>query len=402
MMRIYRRKGSKKWQIDYSDQHGRRVRETAYTDKAASEKLLRDRVRAVERCLAGLPPEDDRTGQSVAVKEMAQAFLDFQKADGVSPKWIQTCRFRLMKLVRESDWRVMEDITTASAEAAIRCVGQSPSTLRQYQQLLKTWLGWCTKAGHLAQNPVENLPLISKGIRETRRALTEAELSCLLHHAPASRSLKYRFLVFTGLRRTEAKLATWDWLDLEAEQPFLTIPAIASKSKKADTIPLHESLIGPLRTLKADNKAQQRDRIFDSIPEVETYRRDCVSAGVDAVDASGRPLTLHGLRTTFATMLCRSGVPAAVARVLLRHSDVRLTLEIYTDLVPKDAAEGIAKLHVVPPGVPNLVPNDAQTGTSSRPRGSMPLKRSQGHADTCASEHDPAPVPRVGLEPTTR
>ena len=30
----------------------------------------------------------------------------------------------------------------------------------------------------------------------------------------------------------------------------------------------------------------------------------------------------------------------------------------------------------------------------------MPLKRSQGHADTCASEHDPAPVPRVGLEPT--
>ena len=93
-------------------------------------------------------------------------------------------------------------------------------------------------------------------------------------------------------------------------------------------------------------------------------------------------------------------LPAAVARVLLRHSDVRLTLEIYTDLVPKDAAEGIAKLRVVPPGVPNLVPNDAQTGTSSRPRGSMPLKRSQGHADTCASEHDPAPVPRVGLEPT--
>ena len=28
------------------------------------------------------------------------------------------------------------------------------------------------------------------------------------------------------------------------------------------------------------------------------------------------------------------------------------------------------------------------------------LKRSQGHADTCVSEHDPAPVPRVRLEPT--
>ena len=54
---------------------------------------------------------------------------------------------------------------------------------------------------------------------------------------------------------------------------------------------------------------------------------------------------------------------------------------------------------VVPLGVPNLVPNDAQIGTSSRLCGSMPLKRSQGHADTCASEHDPAPVPRVGLEP---
>ena len=28
------------------------------------------------------------------------------------------------------------------------------------------------------------------------------------------------------------------------------------------------------------------------------------------------------------------------------------------------------------------------------------LKRSQGHADTCASEHDPASVPRVEFEPT--
>ena len=52
---------------------------------------------------------------------------------------------------------------------------------------------------------------------------------------------------------------------------------------------------------------------------------------------------------------------------------------------------------VVPLGVPSLVPNDTQTGTASRPRGSMPLKRSQGHADTCASEHDPAPVPITGV-----
>lgn len=45
----------------------------------------------------------------------------------------------------------------------------------------------------------------------------------------------------------------------------------------------------------------------------------------------GRKLKLHSYRNTFATILTSSNVMPNIAKELMRHSDIRLTLELYAD-----------------------------------------------------------------------
>jgi len=50
------------------------------------------------------------------------------------------------------------------------------------------------------------------------------------------------------------------------------------------------------------------------------------------------------MRHTFATLLARNGVLPATAQKLMRHSDIRLTMNTYTHLDLADTAGAVAAL----------------------------------------------------------
>lgn len=52
---------------------------------------------------------------------------------------------------------------------------------------------------------------------------------------------------------------------------------------------------------------------------------------IETCDDRGRVLDLHALRHTYGTLLAAAGVPLQVAQRAMRHSDVRLTTNVYTD-----------------------------------------------------------------------
>lgn len=56
-------------------------------------------------------------------------------------------------------------------------------------------------------------------------------------------------------------------------------------------------------------------------------------------------LTSHMFRHTYATMLYDAGVDIKTAQYLLGHSDIKVTLEIYTHLSRQKKGDGIAKLN---------------------------------------------------------
>ncbi len=61
------------------------------------------------------------------------------------------------------------------------------------------------------------------------------------------------------------------------------------------------------------------------------FNGDLKAAEIPKRDGRGRTLDVRALRTTFGTLLGRGGVPLRTAQAAMRHSDPKLTANVYTD-----------------------------------------------------------------------
>jgi integrase len=159
------------------------------------------------------------------------------------------------------------------------------------------------------------------------------------------RSLMYKTMVLTGLRRGElADLRVCD-LELTAPLPRIDLPADVAKNRKAARLLLREDLAADLADwLKATGKAGI-DAVFRVPAElVKILKRDLKLAGIAYRDEQGRTLDVHALRHTTATFLSRAKVPPAVTQRIMRHSDIKLTLQVYTDVQQLDEAAALVAL----------------------------------------------------------
>ena len=79
------------------------------------------------------------------------------------------------------------------------------------------------------------------------------------------------------------------------------------------------------------------------------------AAGLPYRDADGRVADFHALRHSYITLLERSGVSPKLAQELARHSDIRLTMNVYTHVRLHDLAGAVD-------GLPALLPSAAADG----------------------------------------
>ena len=66
-------------------------------------------------------------------------------------------------------------------------------------------------------------------------------------------------------------------------------------------------------------------------PEEPIFDQDRKLAGISKRDERGRTLDVHALRTTFGTLLGKGGVPLRTTQAAMRHTDPKLTANVYTD-----------------------------------------------------------------------
>ena len=143
--------------------------------------------------------------------------------------------------------------------------------------------------------------------------------------------------------------------------PFLTLDAADEKNREGNDIPLRDDLAADLRDWLADKLRRFQEealttgapiparlppdtRLFN-VPSqlVKILDRDLIAAGIarrvkvdgkwiiDKRDDRGRSLDVHALRTTFGTLLSKGGVAPRTAQAAMRHSDIKLTMGVYTD-----------------------------------------------------------------------
>ncbi|WP_457628050.1 tyrosine-type recombinase/integrase [Persephonella sp.] len=142
--------------------------------------------------------------------------------------------------------------------------------------------------------------------------------------------LLFKFLIYTGARRSEAVYITWDDIDLNNNIIYFK----KTKTYLSRAVPIHPELRTELEKLYPSV-----GRLFSFTHHWATKRLKHYfkKAGVD--------IRVHDLRHTFASQLVMSGVDLKTVQELLGHTDYKTT-EIYAHLAPHHLQEAIKKLRL--------------------------------------------------------
>lgn len=163
------------------------------------------------------------------------------------------------------------------------------------------------------------------------------------------RALLYKTLVLTGLRKAELASPTVGRLFLDGPLTCIALNAADEKNREGNEIVLRDDLAEDLRTWLAGKLAAlqaEARTVGEPIPArlpgdtplftvpaglLRNLNRDLKLAGIAKQDQRGRTLDVHALRTTFGTLLSKGGMAPRTAQAAMRHSDIRLTMGVYTD-----------------------------------------------------------------------
>ncbi len=227
------------------------------------------------------------------------------------------------------------------------------------------------------------------------------------------------------MRRRELGDLQWRDVHLDAPRTHLRLRAEATKSKRADELPLPSHLVRELRAVRPPFCTPTAP-VFTTVPKFDTWKADLKRAGVTYRDeATNEIVGFHSLRVTFISELERAGVSPRTIMELARHTDYRLTAGTYTDRRVLDTFGAAAKLPDYVDNSGNSRETARRTGTDDVPvssdrsmdqiRHQMECATGQSGSSTGASLRSAhggiqgktpqnaglGGTPRVGLEPTT-
>ena len=304
------------------------------TDKRVADQKLRELVSELERETHGVGiPKTIREAWRVPLIEHHKAFVAACTAAKLSKTTLNKYQHCLLKLFERCGWTTIREISAHSFTAWRDKSDMAPKSVNDLLGCMRTFLTWMKGQRLILVDPLEQVRKVSNpGAGSFRRALSLDEINRLLAVAPPHRAIVYQTILYTGLRRTELNGLKWDDFDFKTEPARLRVPSSISKNRKESTHYLRPELTATLTSLRPE-WAKPGDLVFRRmIPRIPTFKKDLEAAGIPFEDVRGRRIDLHALRKTYGTMLLANGVSPRVAMELMRHSDMKLTMSIYTDV----------------------------------------------------------------------
>lgn len=269
--------------IELSD--GRRIK--GYTDRFASEQKAAALEKAIARGEQGCVDlyAEHRTRP---LSQHVGDYLTELKTLGRDDKYRENINNRLAHIIQACGWKVLGDISGDSfcrwrESISLRPDGLpeiGPVTQNQYLEVVRAFCNWCVKRKRLPSNPVgataREAAAVDKvdesiDIRRARRALTAKQVEDFLAVVPEDHQRVYRFILSTGLRRQEVKDLVWGDVHLDSETALLKLRSKATKSRRADTLPLRSDVAAELKTMRGDRESG--DRVFPDVPTMHMHKK---------------------------------------------------------------------------------------------------------------------------------
>jgi integrase len=229
-----------------------------------------------------------------------------------------------------------------------------PKTLRNYLSAVAFFLTWAGKRYGFIPPAIDPVPLPkSKPFRywklEDCADLLRAASEIMVNGQPYSCFLGYLFM--TGMRKTEAAVSKWEWVDLD--ERVIRVPGFdeetglrVTKSGTWRNIPISDSLL----SLMENWPTPKRGRLFMMSARsghLDDNLERTIRRANKRRQAEGRSLiprlTLHATRHTFAVQSLQAGTSLAAIAQILGHASMDTTVKHYLTLANPDLHAQVKK-----------------------------------------------------------
>lgn len=233
-------------------------------------------------------------------------------------------------------------------------------TKAQIKGLLHMLLEWAMKWEYieLQRNPI-SLVNIKGGIKRRRRprVLTVEEFHSLLSKIPEE-PFRTMILVDMGLGLSCSELFALKWSDVDLEKLTVHVQRgiVAGRVDEVKTVyrddllPLDPALAVVLKAWKVKSEFKSDSDWVWASP-FQAGEKPYSSWGVQqrhlkpaGVAAGLGPLGWHSLRHTYRSWLDATGAPIGVQQKLMRHGDIRTTMNVYGDALMQSKRDAHSKV----------------------------------------------------------
>lgn len=398
------RRETAKYYAHYVDHLGKHRAIPGYEDKRRTERLawrLEEEAEALRR--GDRPTMSALSGEPVSA--LIARYGEYLAAADRSEKH---CNMVLSQLRRMyNDVARPQDITreaVAGVMLAMKEAGSSAQTRKHYLVTTKAFVAWMVKAKAIPHHFLVDIadlpaPNVARGRRHRRRTVPTGFLDALyqsMHSrdvvrfglSALDRVWLYTIAGLTGYRASELAALTPAHFILTGQHPTVQLEGEHSKRGEAEGQPLPTLVVDAVAAwlrkkprnepvwpgrwaagnhaagmLKKDMAAAREDWVAAAPDEADRAEREA-SHFLLYKDGQGKAFDFHALRYYYTTSLVKAGHSVAVVQKLARHSDPKLTLNIYTDLGINAAAAAAETLplpaHLQPAAYPAC--NDSCNG----------------------------------------
>jgi integrase len=386
MPKIFKPAGKSKYVVFYTDHTGQRKKKTLTSDKRLSERIANNLLEKNTRRKEGLLDEREEKYAEHEARPLSEHLVDYARvltANGASFKHVQRVEYNVRHILKATRSKRISDLSLSAVEEAIgdirrkRCAG----TANLYTRCVKSFSKWLWRDKRARDHILAALAQkdVKGDRRRIRRRLTDAEVTALINAAengpPAQkgfaghdRAMLYRLAHGTGFRAKELRTLTPERFRLDDDPPTVTVLVGYAKNGREAEQPIATTLADLLRVWLADKPAGEP--VFALMPnrQCSMLRADLERAGVPYITSEGYA-DFHASRGTYVSNVMDTGASIKTLQALARHSDPRLTIEVYSKLKRHDAKEAVESLpdHTTPSPSSEAVRATGTDGATPRP-----------------------------------
>lgn len=262
------------------------------------------------------------SAKSMTFRECAEAYIRSHSADWKNTKhasqWDNTLATYVYPILGDLD---VEVIDIALVMKVLKPIWTTKTeTISRVRGRIEAILGWATVRGYRSGDNLNKLlPARSRVQKvEHQRALPYAEMgdfmaSLRVQGGIGARALE--FTILTAVRTGEARLATWEEVDLK--EKVWTIPAERMKGEREHQVPLSDAALNVLKEMEADGTkgfifpGQKNGQPISDMTMIQVLKR---------MDLHTRVVP-HGFRSTFRDWTAeQTAVAREAAGMALTHA----------------------------------------------------------------------------------